>query len=117
MSLVYFYLFLLVYSWFLDLNKTYKSGRVGIIMVDNFIWRKVSEKEKGEIEKNAKKILNDFASKLANIKTKDSHFENGDGGRDEGEGWKTDEMFRELMMENAPFVEGDLVVAEKGGWK
>tara|TARA_Y100000034_G_C6867335_1_gene395459 strand:- start:1369 stop:1641 length:273 start_codon:yes stop_codon:yes gene_type:complete len=83
-----------------------------------FTYHKVSEKEKEEIKKNAKKLLNTFAGKLSKIKAKESHFENNSGLREEGEGWDTDPKFRDLMFLNAPFVEdNDFIVAEKGAWK
>jgi len=89
-------------------------------MAESFIWRKISEQEKQEIERKAKKILDDFAGKLEKIKTTDSHFESSlskDGLREEGECWETDEEFRSTMFSNAPFADENLIVAEKGGWK
>jgi len=84
---------------------------------NNFTWHKVSEKEKKEIKKQAKRLLDDFASKLGKIKLKEKHFENNSGIREEGDGWDTDKKFRDIMFSNASFVEDDFIVAEKGGWK
>ena len=86
-------------------------------MVNNFLFHKVSEKEKKEIKKQAKKLLDEFSKKLDKIKTKESHFSNKNKLRDEGDGWKTDEEFRSTMLSNAPFTENDFIVAEKGEWK
>jgi len=86
-------------------------------MTQNSLWHEVSEKEKEEIRKESKKLLNEFASKLEKVKAKESHFQREDGQREEGDGWKTDEEFRTHMLNNAPFVEDDSIVAEKGGWK
>ncbi len=86
-------------------------------MASNFLFHKVSEKEKKEIKKQAKSLLNEFSKKLDKIKTKEDHFSNQDGLRNEGDGWKTDEEFRSTMLANAPFVEDDFLVAEKGRWK
>ena len=86
-------------------------------MAESFMWHEVTEKERGEIKKDAKKLLNEFASKLSKIKAPKGHFDNGAGIREEGGGWNTDPEFRDLMFLNAPFVEGDSIVAEKGGWK
>lgn len=83
----------------------------------NSLWHKVTDKEKKEIEKDAKKLLNKFTSKLSKIKAKEEHFENNSGTREEGEGWNTDPEFRNTTLANAPFVEDDAIVAEKGGWK
>ena len=89
-------------------------------MAKSFTWRKVTEKEKEEIRKDSKKLLNEFASKLSKIKTSASTEEqkkNTSGTRDEGDGWDTDPDFRSITLSNAPFVEDDLIVAEKGAWK
>ncbi len=86
-------------------------------MAENSLWRKVEEKEKEQIRMESKKLLSEFASKLSKVKTSGEHFENGDGMREEGDGWNTDAEFRSVTLSNAPFVEGDSIVAEKGAWK
>lgn len=83
----------------------------------NFTWHEVSEKEKEQIRKDSKKLLNEFASKLDKIKAKEGHFQNESGTREEGDGWKTDEEFKSTILSNAPFAEDGFIVAEKGGWK
>ncbi|MBT3397640.1 hypothetical protein HOA55_03375 [archaeon] len=87
-------------------------------MTDNtFTWHEVSENEREQIRKDSKKLLNEFAGKLDKIKAPEGHFENGSGLREEGDGWNSDEDFMNIMFANAPFVEGDSIVAEKGAWK
>ncbi len=86
-------------------------------MTENFTWHEVTEKEKKQIQKDSKKLLNEFASKLSKIKTPEGHYENELSYRDEGNPWKTDQTFRDLTLLNAPFVEDDFIVAEKGAWK
>ena len=86
-------------------------------MTNNSLWHEVAEKEKEEIRKDSKKLLNEFASKLSKIKAPEGHFENASGTRDEDEGWETDEEFKSTTLSNAPFVEDDTIVAEKGAWK
>lgn len=86
-------------------------------MKKGFIWHKVSEKEKQEIKEQAKHLLEEFSSKLEKIKTKEMHFESKDGTRQEGSGWKTSEEFRSTILSNAPSVEEEFIVAEKGEWK
>ncbi len=88
-------------------------------MVDDFTFHKVSEKEREQIRRDAKKLLEGFAGKLGKIRSGagSGHFENGLGVRDEGDGWNSDEDFRSIMFGNAPFVEDEFLVAEKGGWK
>jgi predicted Asp-tRNA(Asn)/Glu-tRNA(Gln) amidotransferase subunit C len=85
--------------------------------MENFSNHIVTNEERAEINREAKKLLNDFAAKLNKIKTKESHFENGEGCRDEGEAWKTEENFRDVILTNAPFAEEGSIVAEKGSWK
>lgn len=89
-------------------------------MIENFTWHEVSKEEKEEIRKDSKKLLNEFASKLSKIKVSainEKQYKNISGTRDEGEGWNTDSEFRDLTFLNAPFVEDNAIVAEKGGWK
>jgi len=86
-------------------------------MAKDFTWHEVTDKEKEQIRKDSKKLLNEFASKLSTIKASEGHFTNGDGTREEGDGWTTDEEFKSTMLANAPLVEDDAIVAEKGAWK
>jgi hypothetical protein len=86
-------------------------------MAQNQLWHEVKEKEKEQIKKDSKKLLNEFSTKLKKIKSKMFHFKKEDGYREEGDGWKTDTEFKSHMLNNAPFVEGDSIVAEKGSWK
>ncbi|MFH0711721.1 MAG: hypothetical protein V1889_01035 [archaeon] len=81
------------------------------------LWHEVTEKEKEQIKKNSKKLLNEFALKLSKIKAPEIHFKNNSGTREEGDGWNTDEEFRSITFSNAPFVEDNSIVAEKGTWK
>lgn len=83
----------------------------------NFTWHEVTEQEKNQIRQDSKKLLNEFASKLSKIKDSEGHFENESGTRGEGKGWQTDEEFRNTTFSNAPFTEGDFILAEKGDWK
>ena len=86
-------------------------------MEENALWHKVTDEEKEEIRKNAKRVLDEFAHKLEKIKVEEELLENGYGLRLEGQPWKTQEDFREIMFDNSPNVEDDSIVAEKGGWK
>lgn len=86
-------------------------------MENNALWHKVSEQEKEEIRKNSKKIMDEFATKLEKIKVEESHLEKGNGLREEGDGWKTDEEFRSTSFCNAPDTSDNFFVAEKGEWK
>lgn len=89
-------------------------------MAEDFTWHEVSETEKEEIRNEAKKLLEEFSIKLSRVKGVEEHFESTiekNGQRQEGEPWDTDPKFRDLFLLNAPFVEDEFIVAEKGGWK
>ena len=89
-----------------------------MISMADFMWHRVSDKEKEEIKQQAKHLLEEFGAKLDKIKFSGRpERESEEGLREEGKGWNTDPNFRDLMLLNAPFVEDDFVVAEKGGWK
>ena len=85
--------------------------------MESALWHKVSEQEKEEIKKQAKKILDDFASKLEKIEVKEELYENQSGSRDEGMPWQTDAEFANTMIANAPLVDNNEIIAEKGAWK
>ncbi|MCH7850375.1 MAG: hypothetical protein IH845_01905 [Nanoarchaeota archaeon] len=86
-------------------------------MANNFTYHKVNESEKEEIRKESKTLLEKFGKKLEKISSKEGHFERGSGFREEGSGWTTDQEFKDLTLLNAPFVEDNFIVAEKGSWK
>jgi hypothetical protein len=97
--------------------KLYKIQFFSHKMENNALWHKVSEQEKEEIKKNAKKIMDEFAAKLEKIKVEESHLDKGEGLRQEGNGWTTSESFRDPLFCNAPDSDDDYFLAEKGGWK
>ena len=85
----------------------------------DFLFHKVSEKEKEDIKREAKQIMDSFAKKLDKIpegKLKEPIIEREKGEREEGEG-KGCGINREIMFSNAPSKNDDFIVAEKGGWK
>ena len=104
----------------------------------DFLWHKVSESEKEEIRKQAKKIMDNFSKKLDKVGTMEESFIERDeferkekinfslGHKpprhfvnkmsEEGKE-KPLELDREIMFENAPCKNKDFIVAEKGGWK
>lgn len=83
----------------------------------DFIWHRVSEKEKEEIRKQAKAIMDDFSKKLSRFSKKISEplIERQEGEREEGKG-KRNEIDREIMFENAPEKNKDFIMGEKGEW-
>ena len=86
-------------------------------MTNNSLWHEVTDKEREQIKQDSKKLLNEFAAKLNKIKAPEGHYKNETGTRKEGDGWETDPEFKSTMLANAPFVENDAIVAEKGAWK
>ena len=84
----------------------------------DFLWHKVSEKEKEEIKKEAKRIMDSFSKKLEKVSDKISEpvIEREECERQEEKGKKVD-IDRKIMFENAPNKDDDFIIAEKGGWK
>ena len=84
----------------------------------DFLFHKVSEKEKQEIKKQAKSIMDSFSKKLSRVdkKISESLIERDEGEREEGGGQICDNEFRKIMFENAPNKNKDFIIAEKKGW-
>ena len=85
----------------------------------DFLFHKVSEKEKEEIRKKTKEILDDFSRQLSAVEklAGESLIERKEFERKEGT-VKPDESFsREIMFRNAPDKNDDFIIAEKGEWK
>ena len=82
----------------------------------DFLWHKVSKKEKKEIKKQARSIMDGFSKKLLKIgKVPESIIERGEGDKEEKS--ECDEDFsREIMFENAPEKNKDFIISEKKEW-
>jgi len=82
----------------------------------DFLWHKVSEKEKDEIKKQAKSIMDSFSSKLSKIdkKVKEPLIERQECERKEGK--PKPEIDKEIMFRNAPDKNSDFIIAEKKTW-
>lgn len=77
----------------------------------------ISEKEREEIGKQSRELLEKFGKALESVKLKEKKKDNRVGGfRVEGEGKQGDKEFRRIMFENAPSKEGDNIIAEKKSW-
>jgi len=86
-------------------------------MSNDFLWHKVSEKEKEDIKKQAKGIMDSFSKKLSKLKDiPEPVIEREECERQEGEG-KSLELDKEIMFENAPNKNKDFILAEKKTWK
>ena len=85
----------------------------------DFLWRKISEPEKKEIQKQAKEIMDNFSKKLAVVEAKleeEPLIERSEGERPEGSGKADNSFDKKTMLENAPKSEGDFIVAERAEW-
>lgn len=82
----------------------------------DFLFHKVSEKERDDIRKQAKSIMNSFSKKLEKVGKKMSEvlIERKEGEREEGR--KPNEIDREIMFENAPNKNKDFIVGESKRW-
>ena len=70
-----------------------------------------------EIQKQAKKIMDNFMSAFSDIEVEDDFIlEREVCLREEGNGFVADEDFRQRFFSNAPKVKGDALVANKGEW-
>ena len=86
----------------------------------DFLFHKVSEKEKEQIKKQAKSIMDNFSKKISKIDKKISEplierdeFEREESSKTEG---KIENNFRERIFENAPNKNKDFILAEKKKW-
>jgi hypothetical protein len=84
----------------------------------DFLWHKVSEKEKKEIEEQAKKIMDNFSLKLSKIKDeiKDISSEGDFSERIEKEGGQDENFSKEILFSNAKNKNKDFIIAEKKEW-
>ena len=83
----------------------------------DFLFKKLSEKDKEDIRKQVDGILQSFSKKLSSIKEKvgESFIERDGFERQEGQ--KQLELSRKIMFENAPEKNNDFIIGEKKEWK
>jgi len=83
----------------------------------DFLWHKVSEKEKETIKKQAKEIMDGFSKKLSKVgELKESFIERDECERDESDTAKGCEIDKRKMFENAPKKNKDFIIAERKSW-
>lgn len=82
----------------------------------DFLWHEVSEKEKQDIQKEAKAIMDSFSKKLSKIDKKmpEPLIEREKGEREEG--GEVQMIDKAIMFENAPEKNSDFIIAERKGW-
>lgn len=70
-----------------------------------------------EIKKQAKQIMDSFSEALDKVSVEEARVERDENRREEKENSDSaDSDFLDILMENAPSVEGDCIKAEKGKW-
>jgi len=86
-------------------------------MLMDFLYHKLSEKEKEEIRKQVDSILDSFSAKLSKIdgKVEDNFIEREKCERLEG-GEQDKSFSRETMFKNVPEKNKDFIIAEKKKW-
>jgi len=84
----------------------------------DFLWHRVSEKEKEGIKNQAKEIMDSFEKELKKVESQKVELGvmRKEQLRDETK-VENDYDFRKRFLENAPSKDGDLIKAEKGSWK
>ena len=84
--------------------------------MNDFLFHKVSDKEKEDIRKQAKQIMDNFVAKLSELddNVAESFIEREKCDREEG--GECAEINREIMFENAPNKNQDFIIAEKKKW-
>ena len=81
------------------------------------IKHRITEKEREEIRKEAKKIMNSFSEKLSGLKNlKEPSVQGDKAEREEKEGKNPDDSFRKKMFENAPDKKRDFMITGKKDW-
>ena len=84
----------------------------------DFLFHQVSEKEREEIKKQAKDIMDSFSKKISKVNKKIAEplIERKESERVEGKGSPPNEVFRRMVLENAPEKNQDFIIAEKKKW-
>lgn len=86
--------------------------------MSDFLFHKVSEKEKAEIKGQAKEIMDKFSEKISKVDKKipEPLIEREEFEREENQGKESDSDFRERMFENAPQKNKDFILTERKKW-
>lgn len=83
----------------------------------DFLWHRVSEKEKEEIKRQSKKIMDKFSKRLEKVKLSDKKSFEQDLEFERKEHSKNErEIDRKIMFENAPDKNKDFIISEKKKW-
>ncbi len=84
----------------------------------DFLFHKVSEKEREKIKEEATNIMDSFSKKLSKIGKKISEplIERDDFEREERNSSELDGDFRKRVFDNAPIKNKSFLIAEKKSW-
>lgn len=86
---------------------------------NNFSWHEITENEREDIRKDAKKLMDDFSKTLDSVEELDLNIEiEGQDTRNEGtkKEYEFSHEFKEAILKNAPKKNKDFIIAEKGKW-
>jgi predicted Asp-tRNA(Asn)/Glu-tRNA(Gln) amidotransferase subunit C len=73
-----------------------------------------------DIEKQAKQILDKFASALEKVEKEtkeESYVDREEFEREQGQGEKNNNSFKKDFLENSPDHDDDFILVERGSWK
>ena len=74
--------------------------------------------DKSEIESKAKEIMNNFMESMKDIDVEEEYTMIREKCfREDGNGCEIDEDFRQRFLSNAPKVQNDSILANKGDWE
>lgn len=77
----------------------------------------LSDKEKLDIEKDVKRLLESFGEKLDSVKAKELERVNSENSyRQEENEFKENLSFRTQILKNAPNSDKECIIAEKASW-
>jgi len=83
----------------------------------NYLWRKLSDKEKESIREDARELILNFGDVIEQLPAREEAFvEREQDVREELAGEEDDNFDKELALDNAPKTDGDCIIAEKGSW-
>jgi len=86
-------------------------------MASEVIWRKLSDKEKKEVEEKAKNIMFEFGKSIEKLPdVREAFVERVKDRREEELENKNNNLFRDIFFDNAPNTKEDCIIAEKGEW-
>ncbi|MEM3113269.1 MAG: hypothetical protein QXI33_02485 [Candidatus Pacearchaeota archaeon] len=87
-------------------------------MTSSVLWKRLSDKERKEIEEKSKKLILEFGDTLEKLPDiPETFIEMEKFEREEGsEDVSCDSDFKDLFFENAPRKNKDFIIAEKGKW-